>query len=199
MAARKPKVLGGKTRSGKRLDPNTGKVVVPLVKRDEETGKLRSTTEAEKKAARTVTLPATKPVKEQKPSAPSNLPGSLPGQGPRVITKGAASGNYTQIKAAVDAARGHLATMAAHPIGSPEHHDAHQAFNAIHANIGKMSPELHTSLGQAKHFVTNPGKGSNDLLAKTHEVINTRLNILRTAHEENIQRAAAGRLKKAGN
>lgn len=180
-----------KTRTGKKIDKATGKVAVASVKQGEG-GKIVALTEEEKTAARTTVLPTV----EAKPEA---KPQGLMGMGARPVTKGAASGNYPQIKAAVEAARNHLVTMQQAPKGSQEHHDAHEAFNAIHANILKMSPELHTSLGQAKHFVTNPGKGSDKMLALTHQAINTRLGIIRTAHEENLRRSAEGRLKKAGN
>ena len=179
-----------KTRTGKKLTAE-GKVAVPSVTRGEN-GKIRATTAEEKKAARTTTLPIAGPKPEPKPEG-------LMGMGEKPISKGASSGSYPHIKAAVDAARTHLSAMAQHPIGSPEHHAAHEAFNAIHANIGKMSPELHTTLGQAKHFVTNPGKGSDELLAMTHKAINTRLNIIKAAHTENIRRADEGRNRKAGN
>jgi hypothetical protein len=179
-----------KTRTGKKI--SGGKVAVPAVKIDPETKRLRATTEAEKTEARTTVLPDAPIPQEARPQG-------VMGMGAAPIRKGASSGSYPHIKAAVDAARTHLSAMAQNPIGSSEHHAAHEAFNAIHANIGKMSPELHTTLGQAKHFVTNPGKGSNELLAMTHKAINTRLNIIKAAHEENIRRADEGRNKKAGN
>ena len=187
-----------KTKTGKKLTAE-GKVAVPAVTRGDN-GKLRATTEEEKKKARTTVLKPAVPKEDIKPVAGSRKTASvITSRITPVATKGAASGNYPLVKSAVDAARTHLTAMSQHPAGSPEHHAAHEAFNAIHSNIGKLSPELHTTLGQAKHFVTNPGKGSDELLAMTHKAINTRLNIIKTAHEDNIRRADEGRKKKAGN
>lgn len=180
-----------KTRTGKKLSKVTGKILQPSVRRNEESGKIEAIPEAERVSTTTV-LPQVNPVPERKPEG-------LMGLGAKPITKGAASGGYPAIKAAVDAARTHLDTMHTAPVGSPEHHAAKEAFNAIHANILKMSPDLHLSLGHAYHEVNNYGHGSDERLAMTHKAINTRLGILRVAHEENIKRAAAGRLKKAGN
>jgi hypothetical protein len=177
-----------KTRTGKKI--SGGKVAVPAVKIDPETKRLRATTEAEKTEARTTVLPDAPIPQEPRPQG-------VMGMGATPIRKGAAV-SYPVIKAAVDAARTHLTAMQNNPPGSPEHHAAHEAFNAIHANIGRMSPELHVTLGQAKHFVTNPGKGSDEMLAMTHKAINTRLGIIRTAHEDNLRRSAEGRTKKAG-
>lgn len=196
--ARKPAkkskpVSGKKTRTGKTLDVD-GKVAVPRITKDSETGKLRKTTDEEKKAARTTVLPKAGPEKVEG-ALPARRP--VAGMGYSGPAKGF-NGPYKLVKAGVDAARGHLKTMAEHPAGSPEHHAAHEAFNAIHAHIGQMSPELHTLLGQAKHFVTHPGEGSSDLLSMTHKAINDRLAIGRAAHEDNLRRSQEGRERKQG-
>ena len=114
------------------------------------------------------------------------------GDAPVVPVKGFAVA-YPKVHAAVQAARTHLGVMELNHPSSPEHHAAHEAFNAIHANIGKMSPELHTLLGQAKHFVTHPGKGTKELLGMTHKAIDNRLALGRMAANANLTRSAEGR------
>lgn len=171
----------------------------PSVKKDETTGKIRALTDAEKREARTKRLGTVPAPAQPRTTSNGQLPGTLVGKGVTPKVKGATSGNYKTIKAAVDAARTHLTGMQTNPVGSPEHHDAHEAFNAIHANVGQMHHGLHTLLGIAKHFVTNPGKGSPEMLARTHKEIDTTLDGIRQAHEDNLSRAAAGRAKKEGN
>ena len=177
------------TRTGKKLTAE-GKVAVPSVKRGED-GKLRATTADEKKAARTTVLPTVKDT--SKPvSRVKGRTSVVRGDAPQPKPKGFAVA-YPKVKAAVDAARTHLNTMENNEPSSEAHHSAHEAFNAIHANIGKMSPELHTLLGQAKHFVTHPGKGTKELLGMTHDAINNRLALGRMAANANLTRSAEGR------
>jgi hypothetical protein len=170
------------TRTGKKLTAK-GKVAVPTVTRD-ESGKLRGTTEDEKKTARTTVLPVAGPKTEKKPEGRMSL-GASP------IKKGF-SVSFPVVDKAVKAALGHLSTMhTTHP-DSPEHKDAKEAFHLIHANIGQMSPELHVSLAQAHHEITNPGSKTPANLALIHKAIGSRLAIGRAVHTDNLKRATEG-------
>ena len=170
-----------KTRTGKKLTAE-GKVAVPTVTRDEN-GKLRGTTSEEKKTARTTVLPVAGPKKEAKPEGRMSL-GASP------IKKGFAV-SYPVVEKAVNAAIHHLGNMRA-THGTDEFHAHHEAFNAIHANIGQMSPELHLTLGQAKHEIMHPSDKTDGNLALIHKAIGSRLAIGRAVHTDNLKRAAEG-------
>ena len=187
-----------KTRTGKKLTPE-GKVAVPSVKLDPETKKLRATTAEEKTAARTTILPPVMPKGGPKGIAFPNKTAGVKGLGAKPNTRGFSAGSYPKVKAAVEAARTHLTTMGQYPVGTPEHQHAAEAFHLIHANIGQLHPQIHTLLGQAKHFVTNPGGQNGELLNETHKAIDSTLDVARRAQEDNIRRANEGRVKKAGN
>jgi hypothetical protein len=169
------------TRTGKKLTAE-GKVAVPTVTRD-ESGKLRGTTEEEKRAARTTVLPKAGPKKTAKPEGRMAM-GASP------IKKGFAVA-YPVVEKAVHAAMHHIGQMRA-THGTDEFHHHHEAFNAIHANIGKMSPELHLSLGQARHEVMHPSDKTDGNLALIHKAITSRLAIGRAVHTDNLKRAAEG-------
>ena len=169
------------TRTGKKLTAE-GKVAVPTVTRD-ESGKLRGTTASEKKAARTTVLPTVAPKPEKKPEGRMSL-------GANPIKKGFAVA-YPVVEKAVNAATHHLGNMRA-THGTDEFHAHHEAFNAIHANIGQMSPELHLTLGQAKHEIMHPSDKTDGNLALIHKAIDARLAIGRAVHTDNLKRAAEG-------
>lgn len=185
----RPKSTRKKTRTGKKLDKVTGKVLQPSVKRD-ESGKIVALSPEERRAAVTTVLPTFQQKPERQPSG-------LIGMGARPDLKGAKGGSYPKIKAAVQIATALLGHMR-DTYGTPEFHSHHELFNQVHAEIGRMSPELHQSLGQAKHFVSNPGPNLDSDLALVHKAINARLGIIAQAHDENLRRAEAGRTKKAG-
>ena len=170
-----------KTRTGKKLTAE-GKVAVPTVTRD-ESGKLRGTTEGEKKAARTTVLPVAGPKVEKKPEGRMSL-------GANPIKKGFAVA-FPVVEKAVNAATYHLGNMRG-THGTDEFHAHHEAFNAIHANIGQMSPELHTTLGQAKHEIMHPTDKTDGNLALIHKAITSRLAIGRAVHTDNLKRATEG-------
>ena len=171
-----------KTRTGKKLTAE-GKVAVPTVTRD-ESGKLRGTTSEEKKAARTTVLPVSGPKVEKKPEGRMGL-------GVNPVKKGFAVA-YPIVEKAAKAALGHLTTMHTNAPHTPEHQQASEAFHLIHANIGQMSPELHLSLKQAHHEITNPSDKTSTNLALIHSAITSRLAIGRVAHEDRLKRSAEG-------
>ena len=173
------------TRTGKKLTAE-GKVAVPTVTRD-ESGKLRGTTGEEKKTARTTVLPAAGPKPEKKPEGRMSL-GASP------IKKGF-SVAFPVVEKAVKAALGHLTAMHTNHPDTPEHKNAKEAFNLIHANIGQMSPELHVSLGQAHHEITHPSDKTPANLALIHKAIGSRLSIGRAVHTDNLKRATEGNPK----
>lgn len=172
-----------KTRTDKVIDSKTGKVFVPKVARGEN-GKIRATTPEEQVAAKTTVLPAVEPKAEPKKDAPMAI------RGARSVSKGFAVA-YPVVEKAVHAAMTHIGNMRA-THGTDEFHQHHEAFNLIHANIGKMSPELHTSLGQARHEVMNPSDKTDGNLALIHKAVSARLAIGRAAHNERQARSGAG-------
>lgn len=173
------------TRTGKKLN-DKGKVAVPTVTRDEN-GKLRGTTEEEKKTARTTVLPTAGPKQTKKPDGRMAM-GATP------IKKGFAVA-YPIVEKATKAALGHLSTMHTSEPHTPEHQQASAAFHLIHANIGQMSPDLHLTLKQAHHEITNPSEKTPGNLALIHKAITDRLAIGRAAHEDRMKRSAEGETK----
>lgn len=180
-----------KTRSGKKLDKVTGQVLTPTVRRG-ESGKIEAIPKEER--ANITPLPAQEAVTQQ--PRPIQRPAIVRG-GVRPEVKGGAV-SYPRIHAAVTAAMGHLSNMRLSQRGSDEFTNHEKLFDAIHANIKPMSPELHLSLGQAKHHITTAGPKAEENLALVHKAINARLGIIKQAHEENIRRAEEGRARKAG-
>lgn len=192
MAAKKPRK---KTRSGKKLDKTTGKILRPSVKRD-ESGRAVALTPEEKRAQVVTELPA---YIQQEPKAPTAFPQGTLKRGGIRGSKGAKGSSYPVIQKAVHAALHHLnqAHFAKGAGLNPEEH--FQTFDAIHGNIKGMDKQLHQSLGAAKYLI-HQGNGENTPeLTQTQININRRLNELREHHEGNIQRAMAGREKKNGS
>jgi hypothetical protein len=189
----KPAKTRKKTRSGKKLTAE-GTVPVPTVTRD-ETGQIRGTTAQEKLNARTTVLPVADRDKVQGAATTARSSGQSGVVTSQVnpVKKGFAVG-YPIVKKAVDAATHHLGNMRS-THGTDEFHAHHEAFNAIHANIGQMSPELSVSLGQAKHEIMHPSDKTDGNLAMIHKAITSRLAIGRAAHEDRLKRSAEGDTK----
>jgi len=189
MAEEKKKRPRKTTRTGKPLDKKTGKVVTPkkgaIISAGE--GKVRQATEEDVRKARTTVLPTVGPKKETRKDAPMAI------RGARSVSKGFAAA-YPVVEKAVHAAMTHLGNMRA-THGTDEFHQHHEAFNLIHANIGKMSPELHTTLGQARHEVMNPSDKTDGNLALIHKAVTARLAIGRDAAEGNLERSGKGEQK----
>ena len=141
-----------KTRSGKKLDKATGKVIVPSVKRGEK-GRAVSMSAEDKRAAVTTVLPeAGREVMQPTPKAQAvHVAGTLKRGGMRG-EKGHKSGNYPVIQKATHAALHHL-NQAHFAVEAGLNHTEHfQNFDAIHANIKGMDKQLHQSLGVARQI-----------------------------------------------
>jgi hypothetical protein len=192
MAPKKPRK---QTRSGKKLDKTTGKILRPSVKRD-ASGKAVGLTPEEKRAQVVTNLPeAGREVMQPKENAQTSFaPGTLRKGGMRG-SKGAQGGSYPVIQKAVHAALHHL-NQAHFAKGAGLPSDSHlETFDAIHTNIKSMDKQLHQSLGTARYLI-DKGNGENTHdLTQTQINITRRLNELREHHEGNIQRAMAGREK----
>lgn len=182
----KPKRPRKTTRTGKPLDKKTGKIVAPkkgtIISAGD--GKVRQATDEDVKAARTTVLPTVGPKKETRRDAPMAIRGARP------VTKGF-SVAYPRVEAAVHAAMTHLGNMRA-THGTDDFHQHHEAFNLIHANIGKMSPELHTTLGQARHEIMHPSEQTDGKLALIHKAVTARLAIGKDAAQGNLERSGKG-------
>lgn len=176
-----------KTRTGKKLTAE-GKIAVPSVTRGEN-GKIRATTEEEKRAARTTVLPKAGPEKVEGAREPKRT--GVMGTNATPVKKGFAV-SYPVVEKATRAALGHLSTMHTTQPHTPEHQQASEAFHLIHANIGQMSPDIHLSLGQAHHEVTHPSAKTAGNLALIHKAITARLAIGRAAHEDRQKRRTEG-------
>lgn len=180
----------GKTRSGKKLDKVTGKVLQPTVKRD-ESGKAVALSTEEKRAAVTTTLPVAGRETMQPTPAPQPIqtPGTLRRGGQRG-QKGFA-GSYPEAHKGAMAALHHL-NLAHFALGAGMNAEEHlQNFDAIHANI--KDQRLHQGLAIARHLVSTSGGKNSPELTTAHNLIKGRLEEGRMLHEENIQRAMAGR------
>ena len=194
-AAPAPKPRKGRTRSGKKLDKVTGKVLKPTVKRGEG-GKIEALSEEEKKAAVTTTLPAAGPdVMQPKAAEPVMVPRGVMQKGG--LGRKAKGGKvaFPEIQKAVSAAIFHLnnAHQAIKSGLDPAEH--FQTFDAIHSNIAGMDTQLHQSLAVAKHEIGISGGKTSPFLKQAHINLTSRLGVLKDIHEANKQRAMAGREK----
>jgi len=180
-----------KTRSGKKIDKTTGKLAdIPragtMQKRKD--GTLQRVTKEENKELRTTDLGKQKrPTEAPKPGGLKEI------RGAREVKKGFST-SYPIVESATKAAMHHLGNMRATQ-GTDEFHQHHESFNLIHANIGKMSPELHTSLGQARHEIMHPSGKTDGNLALIHKAVSARLAIGRAVHTDNLKRATEGNPK----
>lgn len=183
-----------KTRTGKKLDKVTGKVVTPTVRRG-ESGKIEAVPQEER--ANITRLPAASQELMQ-PASRTFTPqpqGTLSRGGQR--TERGFVAPYKLVKAGVDAALGHLGKMK-ETLGTPEFDTHHQNFNAVHENLSKIDPHgLGISLGRLKHETIH-GKNPR-ILDSLHNLVQDRLDEGKRAHEKNVALAQAGRARKAGN
>ena len=165
-----------KTRTGKKLDKISGKVLRPSV-RTGAGGKIEALSEEEKKAQVTTNLP-TAGRDVMAPTADTHIRdiSGIQSQGGEANVRGG-SGNYDMLHKATHAALGHLnnAHFSIQAGMDPTHH--FEAFDAIHANIKGMDKQLHQSLGAARHLVSVSGGKTTPLLRQTHAVINGRFKI----------------------
>lgn len=181
-----------KTRSGKKLDKVTGKVLTPTVRRG-ESGKIEAIPQEER--ANITSLPtAGEELMQPKPRSLTAQPqGTLRAGGQRVNRGFVAP--YKLVKAGVDAALGHLSKMK-ETLGTGEFDTHHQNFNAIHQKLSEIDPHgLGISLGRLKHETIH-GKNPR-ILDSLHNLVQDRLAEGKQAHEENVKRAQEGRARKA--
>jgi len=155
---RKPRT---KTKSGKKIDPKTGKIRAPrkgeAAKIDGQVVRVDDSNIAEAtKAARTTILPAAGPevVEGATPQRPrgtgrvTRVSGGL--RGP----KGGAT-SFKEISDLVTQAKGHLTQMTL-TRNTPAFHEHHESFNLVHAKLEKKAPAAHTILGIMRHLTVNP-------------------------------------------
>jgi len=63
--------------------------------------------------------------------------------------------SHKEVAGVAHEALGHLQTMAQHEPGTPEHHDAHESFNVLHAKLGQISnSNFHKFMGMGRTIVT---------------------------------------------
>jgi len=93
-------------------------------------------------------------------------------------------------------ALGHLQTMADHEPGTPEHHEAHEAFNVAHAQLGQISnSNFHKFMGMGRTIVTQHRGSNMDTALKVH-----RQGVLAKLEEGKIAEGSRGdRSGKGGN
>lgn len=185
------------TRTGKKIDRATGKIAVPLVRRDEQ-GRAVGTTAEERAATVTTVLPeAGREVMQPTPRVLTPQPGGTLGRGGQRRLRGFGM-PHARVKAAVDAAIHHLDGMKSTQ-GTPEFDDHEKAFDAIHANIQGMDKHgLGITVGQLKHQTLTGGAKAPHILRLLHTRIQDRLEEGRMAEEENKQRIQEGRDRRAG-
>jgi hypothetical protein len=153
--AEKPVSKRKQTRTGKKIDRATGKIAVPLVKRGEG-GRAVGTTAEERQAAVTTNLPVAGPGVMGGAATPRASMRTAPvtARGQSADYKGFAR-NPVQVGALLREAMGHLEKMKA-THGTPEFHEHHNNFNAIHSTLSGVDTRVHTLLGLAAHAVRNP-------------------------------------------
>lgn len=145
------------TRTGKPLDPNTGRIVVP------RPGQIRrlngevvrvdaSNIDDVTKESRTTVLPdagrdkveGATPLKPQPIGKATIIRGAVrPPAGP--------AGHASQIGDMISQARQHLANMTLSRARPDEYNTHHDSFNLVHAQLQRLAPAAHTILGIMRH------------------------------------------------
>lgn len=166
----------------------------PRVERDPETGRARK---------RTTPAPVTLPQAGPEVMTPAGRPEIQPAILPRTL-RGSQSGknlggfaaSHKIVKGHTYEALKHLQTMADTPKNSPEHHAAHEAFNASHAQIGQTGNKgLHTLVGMGRAAVQQM-HGSPNLpnALKTHKaLVLGKLEEGRIAEQARTERSGPGK------
>jgi hypothetical protein len=180
-----------KTRTGKKLDKATGKIAIPTVKRGED-GKAVAIPK-EERVSPVTQLPTAGPdvMAPKGPAAPLAGPrGGVKPNKKNLNNRGNLKGfavSHKIVAAAANAAMGHLRAM--HQThGTSAFHEHHEVFNLIHANIAKMSPDIHAMLGQGRHEVMNPGPETGKRLNDVEKAVNDRITIGKQAQEARARR-----------
>jgi len=91
-------------------------------------------------------------------------------------------------------ALGHLQTMAQHEPGTPEHHEAHEAFNVSHATLGQISnKDFHRFMGMGRTIVTTQrGPNMQNLLKVHREGVEGKLEAGKIAEQSRGERSREG-------
>jgi hypothetical protein len=161
------------TRSGKKINKETGKVAIPSVKRG-ASGKAIPISEEEKKASATTVLPtAGRNVMQPKQTPELIQPVGILKRGGQRKLRGFGV-KHAVVKSGVDAALTHLGNMKS-TLGTKDFHEHHENFNAIHANVSQMDSGLGLLLGQAKHQTITNSPKSDKVLGQIHGLIKSRL------------------------
>lgn len=179
-----------RTRSGKKLDKNTGKIPVPTLKKNEE-GKVVATTPEERKEAVTTVLPTAGPEVSEKKDV-------LPGGGASVDSQPfntSGGNNHELARGLSQQAFSHLDRMhATH--GTEEFHSHHAIFNEVHASLSAVDHSLGVILGVARHSVVNKTSETPKHLAYAKQAASERIALGNRAIADNVSRSRAGYAKR---
>ena len=110
--------------------------------------------------------------------------------------------SHKEVASTTHEALGHLNTMATTAKGSPEHHEAQEAFNVLHAQIGQIGNKvLHKAVGLGRTVVQQfHGKPELANALKIHRgVVLGRLEEGKIAEQSRGERAQVGNPEKVEN
>jgi hypothetical protein len=84
--------------------------------------------------------------------------------------------------------------MAQHEPGTPEHHEAHEAFNVSHATLGQISnKDFHRFMGMGRTIVTTQrGPNMQNLLKVHREGVEGKLEAGKIAEQSRGERSREG-------
>jgi len=188
-----------KTRSGRPLDPKTGKVVVPNIKKGQAAkvdGKVvrvdESNIEAAKRSAVTTVLPTAGPEEQKKTY-------ELPGAPQTVAEQGySQSGpeHHERLKQLTGKAFLHLGRMQS-THGTDEYHSHHADFNETHAHVAQLDHSLGEILKMAHTAASNPSHpDSPKQFAYAKQAAGERLGLGKKTMNARTERSQAGRAKR---
>lgn len=188
-----PKKPRKKTRTGRSL-LKSGKVAIPVIKKDEATGKMRGLTEAEKREARTTALPTAG--REKMGGDPITVGvnrRTTPVTGRSIVEtpKRGFARNPQQVGGLLKQAIGHLEKMK-ETHGTPDFHGHHDTFNQVHAALG-VDRSVHQMLGIARSAILNPTHPQS----QTHfdlsmKALRSKLSQGTSVAAQNVENARAG-------
>jgi hypothetical protein len=199
--APKPARKGAKkTKTGKKLNPKTGKIDVSKIKPG-QAGKIDKTTvvrvtpenvEEVKKTARTTFLEPTKPEVE-KPTY------ELPGAPQTVKEQGYSQSNpehHERLKSLTGKAFLHLNRMQS-THGTDEYHSHHADFNETHAHVAQLDHSMGEILKMAHTAASNPKHpDSPKQFAYAKQAAGERLGLGKKTMDARTERSQAGRAKR---
>jgi len=188
-----------KTRSGRPLDPKTGKVIVPNIKKGQAAkvdGKVvrvdESNIEAAKRSAVTTVLPTAGPEEQKKTY-------ELPGAPQTVAEQGySQSGpeHHERLKQLTGKAFLHLGRMQS-THGTDEYHSHHADFNETHAHVAQLDHSLGEILKTAHTAASNPKHpDSPKQFAWAKQAAGERLGLGKKTMNARTERSQAGRAKR---